>query len=187
MQMSKAITESDRLADQSEFERALKESQNDQLQRVIKESSLSVDNVSGFLAMHYLFWNHNLVFSDPPLTLLFYFQMYQNKAMSLSDCDATNFELEQAVLESSLESYRTFEHDQKRASSSEKAADGRRKRQASPPQEETSSSATAAAAHATVSLSIANPFFFISCPAQFFLFKILELCGLYAIWSTTRF
>lgn len=55
MQMSKAITESDRLADQSEFERALKESQNDQLQRVIKESSLSVDNVSCFLAMHNLF------------------------------------------------------------------------------------------------------------------------------------
>ena len=55
MQMSKAITESDRLADQSEFERALKESQNDQLQRVIKESSLAVDNVSCFLAMHNLF------------------------------------------------------------------------------------------------------------------------------------
>lgn len=90
--------------------------------------------------------------------------------MSLSDCDATNFELEQAVLESSLESYRTFEHDQKKASSSEKAAGGRRKRQASPPQVETSSSTTAAAAHATVSIlyPLQINFLFISCPAQHF-------------------
>jgi OTU domain-containing protein 5 len=35
-----------RLADQREFERALEESNNDQLQRAIKESTLSVDNVS---------------------------------------------------------------------------------------------------------------------------------------------
>ena len=46
MQMAKAVRESDRLADQSELERALEESQNDQLQRVIKESSLAVDHVS---------------------------------------------------------------------------------------------------------------------------------------------
>jgi len=46
MQMAKAVAESDRMADQREFERALKESQNDQLQRAIKESSLSVDHVS---------------------------------------------------------------------------------------------------------------------------------------------
>ena len=44
--------------------------------------------------------------------------MYNNKAISLSDCDATNFELEQAVLESSLESFRSFEHGRKQASSS---------------------------------------------------------------------
>jgi OTU domain-containing protein 5 len=46
MQMAKAVAESDRLADQREFERALEESNNDQLQRAIKESTLSVDNVS---------------------------------------------------------------------------------------------------------------------------------------------
>ena len=46
MQLAQAVKESDRLADQTEFERALKESQNDQLQRAIKESSLSVDHVS---------------------------------------------------------------------------------------------------------------------------------------------
>lgn len=44
--------------------------------------------------------------------------MYNCKALSLSDCDATNFELEQAVLESSLESFRVHEHGRKRASSS---------------------------------------------------------------------
>lgn len=46
MQVAKAVAESDRLADQREFERALEESQNDQLQRAIKESTLSVDHVS---------------------------------------------------------------------------------------------------------------------------------------------
>lgn len=60
-------------------------------------------------------------------------QLYQNKALSLSDCDATNFELEQAVLESSLESFRTFEHGRKQASKAKKPS-GRRTRQASPPQ-----------------------------------------------------
>lgn len=103
LQMAKAVAESDRLADQREFERALEESQNDQLQRAIKESTLSVDH------------------------------LYQNKAISLSDCDATNFELEQAVLESSLESFRTFEHGRKQSSSKVKSNSGRRTRQASPP------------------------------------------------------
>ena len=89
--------------------------------------------------------------------------------MSLSDCDATNFELEQAVLESSLESFRTFEHDQKKASSSEKASSGRRKRQASPPQQETLSSSTAAAAgHATVSKAVENRLLFSIFPCSTF-------------------
>lgn len=102
MQVAKAVAESDRLADQREYERALEESHNDQLQRAIKESSLSVDH------------------------------LYQNKALSLSDCDATNFELEQAVLESSMESFRTFEHGRKQASKATSSI-SRRKRQASPP------------------------------------------------------
>jgi OTU domain-containing protein 5 len=46
LQVAKAVAESDRLADQREYERALEESQNDQLQRAIKESSLSMDHVS---------------------------------------------------------------------------------------------------------------------------------------------
>lgn len=72
--------------------------------------------------------------------------MFQNKAMSLSDCDATNFELEQAVLESSLESFRTLEDGQKKASSSGKTAGERRKRQSSPPLQEAKSSTAAAVA-----------------------------------------
>ena len=75
--------------------------------------------------------------------------------MSLSDCDATNFEIEQAVLESSLESFRTFEHGRKQASSSGKS--GRRKRQASPPQPEMSLSTRAAAVgQPSVSKSVAK-------------------------------
>jgi hypothetical protein len=46
MQMAKAVAESDAVADQMEFKRALKESQDDELQRAIKESSLSVEHVS---------------------------------------------------------------------------------------------------------------------------------------------
>lgn len=44
--MAKAVAESDRMADQSAFERALKESEDDELQRAIKESSMAVDSVS---------------------------------------------------------------------------------------------------------------------------------------------
>lgn len=40
------MAESDRMADQSAFERALKESEDDELQRAIKESSMAVDSVS---------------------------------------------------------------------------------------------------------------------------------------------
>lgn len=70
-----------------------------------------------------------------------YVQMYSNKAMSLSDCDATNFELEQAVLESSLESYRNQEHGRKQASSSG-AAGGSRGRHEPIPSEKFASRAT---------------------------------------------
>jgi hypothetical protein len=55
LQMAKAVAESDRLADQREFERALEESQNDQLQRAIKESTLSVDHVSVSSCRMFLF------------------------------------------------------------------------------------------------------------------------------------
>jgi OTU domain-containing protein 5 len=46
LQVAKAVKESDAVADQMALERALKESQDDELQRAIKESSLSVEHVS---------------------------------------------------------------------------------------------------------------------------------------------
>ena len=46
MQMAKAVAESDAVADQMEFKRALKESQDDELQRAIKDSSMSQEHVS---------------------------------------------------------------------------------------------------------------------------------------------
>lgn len=46
LQVAKAVAESDKLADQMDMERALEDSQNDQLQRAIKESTLSMDYVS---------------------------------------------------------------------------------------------------------------------------------------------
>lgn len=45
MQMAKAVVESDATADQMELEKALKESQDDELQRAIKESKLSAEHV----------------------------------------------------------------------------------------------------------------------------------------------
>lgn len=143
MQMAKAVAESDRLADQREFERALEESQNDQLQRAIKESTLSVDNVSFFCCgCSDRFWTRLLTFLIPA-------QLYQNKAISLSDCDATNFELEQAVLESSLESFRTFEHGRKQASRANNPS-GRRTRQTGAPQKSGVASRASATSHVSV-------------------------------------
>ncbi|KAL7576335.1 hypothetical protein ACA910_018151 [Epithemia clementina (nom. ined.)] len=79
LQMSAATTESDL---QSDLDQAITASQKDyskfhedQLQRLLKESSYSMDS------------------------------LYKNKAMNLSDVDATNFELEQTILETSLQSY----------------------------------------------------------------------------------
>lgn len=67
MQMEKAVRESDQMADQAELKRVLEESHNDELQRAIKESSLVAD------------------------------QMYKKAALSMSDLEAANFDLEQAV------------------------------------------------------------------------------------------
>ena len=44
-------------------------------------------------------------------------QLYQKKALGLSDLDATNFEIEQAILQSSLESYRRQEQGRKQRAS----------------------------------------------------------------------
>lgn len=88
MQMAKALAESDATADQMELERALKESQEDELQRAIKESKLSTEH------------------------------MHSHEAMALSDVDATYFELEQAALEHSLETHVQLEHGKKQRASS---------------------------------------------------------------------
>jgi OTU-like cysteine protease len=67
LQIGKAVQESDELADQAELERVLEESHNDEMQRALKESTLSVD------------------------------MMYSETALALSDLEATNLDLEQAV------------------------------------------------------------------------------------------
>jgi hypothetical protein len=124
MQMAKAVAESDAVADQAEFKKALKESQDDELQRAIKESKLSTEHVSrdkNFLV--------DLVeildaLSKRQVQSLFRLQMRSNEAMALSDMDATYFELEQAALERSLQSYSNLEHGKK-----QKASSGRRRKQ----------------------------------------------------------
>jgi len=55
--------------------------------------------------------------------------MYKQKAMTLSDLDETNFEMEQKVLANSLESYRRQEYGRKQRASPV----GRRRHRASPP------------------------------------------------------
>jgi OTU domain-containing protein 5 len=45
LQLAKAVAESDAAADQMELERALKDSEEDELQRAIKESRLAAENV----------------------------------------------------------------------------------------------------------------------------------------------
>ena len=67
MQMEEAFRESDQMADQADLKRVLQESHDDELQRAIKESAMSVD------------------------------RMYNDKALALSDLEAANFDLEQAV------------------------------------------------------------------------------------------
>lgn len=52
--------------------------------------------------------------------------MYNNKAIALSDMDATYFELEQAALERSLQSFSNYEQGRKREAS---GSTGRRRRQ----------------------------------------------------------
>jgi hypothetical protein len=58
--------------------------------------------------------NWRLLISCP---FSFLSQLYKSKAMDLSDLDATNFELEQKVLESSMESYRRQEAGRKQRAS----------------------------------------------------------------------
>jgi len=90
MQVAKAKEESDRLADEEETRKVMAESHNDDIQRAIKESSDMYQN------------------------------MYKQKAMVLSDMEATEMELEQAILVSSLESYQQTEVGRKKPSHKQK-------------------------------------------------------------------
>lgn len=56
--------------------------------------------------------------------------MYKQKALALTDLDATNYELEQKVLANSMESYFRQEHDRKQKASTSL---GRRRRSSPPP------------------------------------------------------
>ncbi|KAL3940386.1 MAG: hypothetical protein SGBAC_005062 [Bacillariaceae sp.] len=88
LQMSKAVAESDAIADKMQFEKALKDSEEDEVQRALKESQLSAEHRSS------------------------------HEALARSDMDATYFDLEQAALEQSLQSYnRSFEHEKKQCAS----------------------------------------------------------------------
>jgi hypothetical protein len=57
--------------------------------------------------------------------------MYKEKALAMSDVDATNLQLEQSIIESSLGSYRRLEHGQKQRATP--TAHRRRPRNNSPP------------------------------------------------------
>lgn len=131
MQMAKAVAESDAAADQMELshvlksseddevQRALKSSEDDELQRAIKESKLSAEHVSVVLArlwISFLQCRHGTLIHFL-LTFFFQLQMFSHAALSLSDADATYFELEQTALEHSINSYRQNESDKKQSAS----------------------------------------------------------------------
>ena len=59
--------------------------------------------------------------------------MYKQKAMALSDLEATDFELEQKVLANSMESYFRQEHGRKQKASAPVSASAGRRRRGSPP------------------------------------------------------
>ena len=128
MQMDKAVAESmDAAADQDETElqEVLKASQleynknnmndDDELQRAIKESQLSAEHVSTVQELE-IPWDF---FPTLTLTLIVFttLQMSSKNALSLSDMDATYFELEQAALEQSLQSFSQKDEGKKRRAS----------------------------------------------------------------------
>lgn len=63
-------------------------------------------------------------------------QMYQHKAMALSDMDATNFELEQAAVESSLQTWLQTEHGRKKRASPVAGVRSRRRQQQQQPSQQ---------------------------------------------------
>eukprot|EP00978_Attheya_sp_CCMP212_P031790 scaffold121422_cov41-Attheya_sp.AAC.1 len=103
LQVEKAKRESDELADKARFEKAMEESHRELMQKAIKESAMestmSVDH------------------------------MYKKKTLQMSDLEATDYEMEKAVLASSLESYHNNEQSRKQPWSNR---DRRRQHNSSP-------------------------------------------------------
>ena len=133
MQITKAITESDQLADQLELERVLKESReeirnqtDDELQKVLTESSR--DFVSVHLDASFMSMSIFLCFTLTSVRL----KMYEQKTMALSDLDQTNYALEQKVLASSMETYFRQEHGRKQRATVASAGSSSRRRRCSP-------------------------------------------------------
>jgi len=131
LQVAKAVTESDQLADEMELQRVMKESQDDHLQRALKESAYSMDNVSYICLLRSASSAWSLQRIDVlMISFCHSLQMYQQKLIAISDLDAANFELEQKVLQNSLESYRRQEAGRKQRAS---PTLGRRRRGRSSP------------------------------------------------------
>ena len=122
MQVAAAVTENDQIADLQSMERAVKESQDDELRRVIKESEQDALNrvlkESAFSSTRVSCRSLSRdCYTMNVLTLPYFSQRNENKVMELSDLDATNLELEQAILAQSMETYRAEELGQKQRAS----------------------------------------------------------------------
>jgi OTU-like cysteine protease len=112
LQLSRAKAESDAVQDEAELRRAVQESAGeygrtaaDDLQRALKESSFSMDHVRALWKLGVLGFVPCILHAthaNACARFSFDLQMYQDKALVLSDLDATNYELEQTALEDSM-------------------------------------------------------------------------------------
>lgn len=137
MQITKAITESDQLADQLELERVIKESQDEVYNQSDEEwKNILAESSRDFVSMHChassrfkdLFCLHFLSMHYTSVRS----KMYEQKMMALSDLDQTNFALEQKVLASSMETYYRQEHGRKQRATVTSAGSSSRRRRCSP-------------------------------------------------------
>jgi len=87
------------LADKLQLEKAVQESDQHQIDQAIKESN----------KFHFT----RAIIESEQLSVR---KIYEQKAIHLSDIEATDFELEQAVLATSLESYQAMERNKKKPS-----------------------------------------------------------------------
>jgi hypothetical protein len=113
MELQQALKSSE----EDELKRVLKSSEDDELQRAIKESQLTNPNVcipppaQLFLIVSFLRFLH-LTFHHSRCCGL---QVMDYSTLSRSDADATYFELEQAVLAQSLQTYQNNEEGKKQS------------------------------------------------------------------------